>query len=125
MPTHFILSIHLGTCLDQHPACGLVAIPGSEMERGALELRAGGGRGGALGGESSVKEGRGGIYEESDRCSHRLGMEDLQNCHGRGAAHANRLQGLAISAGQIVVNLIWIAMYSISKVAATDVSESG
>ena len=37
--THFILRIHLGTCLDQHPACGLVAIPGSEMERGVLALR--------------------------------------------------------------------------------------
>jgi len=49
MPTHFIQSIHLGPCLDQYPACGLVALPGSEMERGALGLL--GGEGDALGGE--------------------------------------------------------------------------
>jgi len=47
VPTHVILSIHLGPCFDQHPACGLAAILGSEMERGVLVLR---GRGGALGG---------------------------------------------------------------------------
>ena len=45
--THFILSIHLDPCLDQKPACGLVAIPGSAMERGPLVLR--GGKGGAGG----------------------------------------------------------------------------
>ena len=37
--THVIYSISLGPCLDQHPACGLVAIRGSEMERGGLVLR--------------------------------------------------------------------------------------
>ena len=42
MPTHFILSIHLGPCLEQHPACDLVATRGSEMERGVLALRYGG-----------------------------------------------------------------------------------
>ena len=49
MPTHAILSIHLGPCFDQHAACGLVAIRGSEMERGPLVLQGGRG-GGALGG---------------------------------------------------------------------------
>ena len=37
MPTHVILCIHLGPCLDQHPACDLVAMLGSQMEGGALE----------------------------------------------------------------------------------------
>ena len=42
MPTHIIQSIHLGPCLDQHPACGLMAPEGSKIERGALELQGGG-----------------------------------------------------------------------------------
>jgi len=41
MPTHLILSIHLGPCLDQHPAYGLVAILGSVMERVVLGLQLG------------------------------------------------------------------------------------
>jgi len=45
MKTYTIQSIHLGPCLDQHTACGLVAIPGSEMERGDLVLREGMGGG--------------------------------------------------------------------------------
>jgi len=36
MTTYITQSIHLGPCLDQHPACGLVAILGSVMERGGL-----------------------------------------------------------------------------------------
>jgi len=52
MPTHFILSIHLGPCLDQHPACGLVASRGSPVERGPLVLWRRRGEGGFLeGGE--------------------------------------------------------------------------
>jgi len=51
MPTHTILSIHLGPCLDQHTACGLAAIPGSAMERGVEALRVGGV---ALGGKRGV-----------------------------------------------------------------------
>ena len=49
--THTILYIHIGPCLDQHPACGIMAPPGSDMERGALELR-----GGALGVKRGVVE---------------------------------------------------------------------
>ena len=45
-PTHITLSIHLGPCLDQHPACGLVATQGSAMERGPLVLLEGGRGGG-------------------------------------------------------------------------------
>ena len=104
MPTHSILSIHLGPCLDQHPACGLVATPGSDMERGGLPLR--GGEGGDLGGGERDGGGcRGGIDEESDWGSHGLGMDDLQNCQDTGAAHANRLRGLAITRRPKVVNL--------------------
>jgi len=39
IPTYTTHSIHLGPCLDQHTACDLAAILGSEVERGALELR--------------------------------------------------------------------------------------
>jgi len=39
MPTHEIHSIQLGPCLDQHPACGLLAMHGSKVERGELVLR--------------------------------------------------------------------------------------
>ena len=56
---------------------------------------------------------RAGMNEESDWGSHGLGMDDLQNCQGRGAAHANRLQGLAISRSRKVVILKCIAMHSI------------
>ena len=50
-----------------------------------------------------VGRGRGGWWkqgnedEESDKGNHGLGMDDLRNCQGMGAAHANRLQGLAIT----------------------------
>jgi len=111
VPTHFILSIHLGPCLDQHPACGLVAIVGSDMERGPLVL---GLRTWVLWeGERGVAGERGGIYEESDLGSYGLGMDGLRNCQGRGAAHANRFRGLAITISRNVVNLKWIAMHGI------------
>jgi len=65
-----------------------------------------GGRGDALGGEERGDGGcRGGIDEESDWGSHGLGMDDLQNCQDTGAAHANRLRGLAITRRPKVVNL--------------------
>ena len=111
MQTHFIQSIHLGPCLNQHPACGLVAKPGSEMERGGLVLRGGGGDLGE--GERGDRGCRGGIDEESDWGSNGLGMDDLRNCQGRGAAHANRLQGLAITTSRKVVKLKLIATHAI------------
>jgi len=42
-------------------------------------------------------EGRGEVDKESDRGNHGLWMDDMQNCQRMGAAHTNRLQGLAIS----------------------------
>ena len=50
MPTHTILSIHLGPCLDQHTACGLMTTRGGEMEWGGLVLRAWVAMGGESGG---------------------------------------------------------------------------
>ena len=56
---------------------------------------------------------QGNVDEESDWGSHGLRMDDLRNCQGRGAAHANRLQGLAISRSRKVVNLKWIVTHAI------------
>ena len=64
-------------------------------------------------GERGLAGCRGGKDEESDWGSHGLGMDDLRNCQGRGAAHANRLQGLAITRSRNVMNLIVIATHSI------------
>ena len=115
MTTYIIQSIHLGPCFDQHPACGLVAILGSLMERGGLGLRLEGWGGRDALGRSERGDGRcrGGIDEESNRSSQKLGVDDLRICDGMGAAHANRLQGLAISRSRKVVYLKWIAMHAI------------
>ena len=63
------------------------------MEWGVLALR---GRD-ALGGERGVAGGDDEVDEESGKCIHGLGMDDMRNCQGMGVAQANRLQGLAIS----------------------------
>ena len=112
MPTHAIQSIHIGPCLDQHPACGLLATPGSEMERGGLALWEG--EGGDLGGGERGDGGcRGGIDEESDWGSHGLRMVDLRNCQGSGAAHSNSLQCLAITRSRKVLKLKLISTHTI------------
>ena len=72
------------------------------MERGPLVLR---GEGVALGVQKGVVWRVEGRYEESVWDSHGLGMDDLQNCQDTGAAHANRLRGLAITRRPKVVNL--------------------
>jgi len=53
------------------------------------------------------------MNEESDWGSHGLGMDDLRNCQGRGAAHANRLRDLAITGNRNVMYLKWIATHAI------------
>jgi len=110
IPTHSSLNIHLGPCLDQHPARGVVAMRGSYMERGAPVLR------GCVGGLWTGRGGwwkQGNVGEESDWGSHGLPMDNLRICDGMGAAHANRLQGLAISMSLKVINLKVIAMHAI------------
>ena len=80
-----------------------MAIVGSDMERGPLVL---GLQTWVLWeGETGVAGERGGIDEESDWGSHGLGVDDLRNCQGRGAAHANRLRGLVITRSRKLVNL--------------------
>jgi len=91
MLTHFILSIHLGPCLDQHPACDLVATLGCGVERGELVLRENGRGKHDLGGARGVASGRGGADEDSDWGKHELGMDDLWNCQDKGAAHLNQI----------------------------------
>ena len=79
-----------------------------------VDWNCGGGEGGDLGGGERGDGGcRGGIDEESDRGSHGLGMDDLRNCQGRGAAHANRLQDLAISRSRKVANFKCITTHAI------------
>ena len=48
---------------------------------------------------------RGNVDDISDWGSHGLEMDDLRNYQGTGAAHANRLQGLAITRSRKVMNL--------------------
>ena len=72
-----------------------------------------GGRGVLWEGERGLAGCRAGIDEESDWGSHGLGVDGLRNCQGRGAAHANRFQDLAISRSRKVMNLKWIATHSI------------
>ena len=76
-----------------------------------------GGGGGGLGicCGSGERGGRGGgeIDKEGDGRKYGLEMAWLRNCQGRGAAHTNRLQGLAISKSRKVVNSKVIAMHSI------------
>ena len=102
MPTHFIISIHLGPCLDQHPACGLVAIPGSVMERGVARLR-GEGQDNALRKERGVANATAKVGKQSDRGNNGQGMDALRYCHGKGTAHVNRFHGLANPASRRVV----------------------
>jgi len=60
-----------------------------------------------------VAKGRADVDEKSDRVTNGLEMDHLRIFQGRGAAHANRLQGLAISRSRKVVNLKRIAMHAI------------
>ena len=63
--------------------------------------------------------GGGGCFGRRDRrvagdwVNHWLGMDALRNHQGMVAAHANRFQGLAISASQNVVNLKGMAIHAI------------
>ena len=74
------------------------------MERGGLVLRGMGG--GALGGGERGDGGcRASVDEESNSGSHGLRVDGLRNWQGRGAAHANRLQDLAITTSRKIINL--------------------
>ena len=75
MLTHFTQSIHLGTCLNQNPAYGFVAILSSVMERGALDLRGGGVSISRV--ENCDTGGTSEIDKANDRGNHGLGMHDL------------------------------------------------
>ena len=107
-----MLSIHLGPCLDQYPACGSVALLGSPLERGGLDLRKGGGYD-AFGGVSGVVKERSEVDSESDWASHGLGMDNLRNHQSMGVSHANRLQGLAIAARRKFMNMKVTAIHYI------------
>ena len=64
-------------------------------------------------GESGIAETGGNKDEESDKGSHGLRMDDIRNCQGMGATHANSFKGFVITRSLKVVNLKWITTRTI------------
>jgi len=64
-------------------------------------------------GKGASASGRGEVADESYRGNHGLGMNDLRNYEGMGAAHANWAGGLTVPASRKMVKLKVIATQSI------------
>ena len=88
--THVSLSIHLCPSLDQHPACCLMAMKSSAMERGFLVLRfVLGERGCNNSEEIAWLKMEAGVRKEIYRCKRGLRKDALLNCQCMGTAHPN------------------------------------